>query len=67
MDTILEDNRLYTRAELRELGLLNYAPMSFLRWEKDNLLTPVKPGGRPCSRTHYWGWNVKAFLKTRAK
>jgi len=58
----LEDNRLYTRQEL--LGL-SYSSTQFQRWGEAGLLTPVKPGGSPSSRVHYWGWNVNDFLSAR--
>jgi hypothetical protein len=60
----LEDNRLYTRQELRKFGL-NYSSTQFQRWEDAGLLTPVKPGGTPFSRVHYWGRNVNDFLTAR--
>lgn len=62
----LVDDQLYTRKELKQIGL-KYSPTQFGRWEADDLLTPVKPGGKPSSRVHYWGWNVKSFLRSRSK
>ena len=59
-----EDNRLYTRQELRKVGL-SYSSTQFQRWEEAGLLTPVKPGGTRSSRVHYWGWNLNNFLATR--
>jgi hypothetical protein len=61
----LEDDRLYTRQELRKFGLA-YSPTQFQRWEGAELLTPVKPGGTRSSRVHYWGRNVNDFLRTRS-
>ena len=54
----------YTRTELRKLGL-DYSSTQFQRWEAAGKLTPVKPNGSPASRVHYWGWNVKALIRTR--
>ena len=54
----------YTRTELRKLGL-DYSSTQFQRWEAAGKLTPVKPSGSPASRVHYWGWNVKALIRTR--
>lgn len=59
-----EDERLYTRQELRKLGLA-YSSTQFQRWEAKGLLIPVKPNGIS-SRVHYWGWNVNDFLSTRS-
>ena len=60
----LDDERLVTRNELRQLGL-NYSSTQYQRWERKKKLTPVKPGGSPSSRVHYrWG-EVKVFLSTR--
>ncbi len=61
----LEDDRLYTRQELRKLGRA-FSSTQFQRWEKNGLLTPVKPGGTRSARVHYWGWNVNDFLGTRS-
>lgn len=55
----LEDGRLYTRNELRLLGL-KYSSTQFLRWE-DIGLVPVKPPGQS-SRVHYLGSVVKRFF-----
>lgn len=60
-----ENDRLYTRQEVRELSGLKHCNMQFLRWEAKNLLIPVKPNGR-FSRVHYWGWNVNDFLGARS-
>jgi hypothetical protein len=61
----LEDERLYTRQELRKAGL-TYSSTQYQRWEDAGLLTPVKPGGTRSSRVHYWGRNVNDFLGTRS-
>src|SRR4051812_49003858 len=61
----LIDDHLYTRKELQQKGL-RYSRTQFQRWEDDELLTPVKPGGKPSSRPHYLGLNVKAFLLSRS-
>jgi hypothetical protein len=55
---------LLTRNECRKIGL-NYANTSFQRWEKDNLLTPHKPGGRRSARVHYYEDEVLAFIGSR--
>lgn len=60
----LEDERLYTRQELRKVGL-SYSSTQFQRWETKGLLVAVKLNGRS-SRVHYWGRNVNAFLGTRS-
>ena len=65
MSLKLDDERLVTREQLREMGL-NYSSTQYGRWEKAKLLTPVKPGGTRSSRVHYRWSNVKLFLGTRS-
>jgi hypothetical protein len=55
---------LVTRNECRQMGL-KYSSMQFLRWEKMELLTPIKPAGR-YSRVHYRIEQVKALIEARA-
>jgi|NGEPerStandDraft_6_1074524.scaffolds.fasta_scaffold207068_1 hypothetical protein len=59
-----EDDRLYTRQEVRKAGL-SYSSTQFQRWEATGRLIPVKPNGRS-SRVHYWGANLNDFLGTRS-
>ena len=60
-----EDDRLYTRQEVRKAGL-SYSSTQFQRWEATGGLIPVKPNGTRSSRVHYWGWNLNDFLGTRS-
>ena len=60
----LDDDSLYTRGQLREVGL-NYSSTQFGRWESAKLLTAFKPGGLPSSRVHYLGREVKTLLRSR--
>ena len=53
---------LVTRQEVREMGL-NVTSTQFLRYENDELLTPLKPGGRRSARVHYRIEQVEALLR----
>jgi hypothetical protein len=57
----LDDNVLYTRKQLRKLGLI-YSSTQFLRWEKAGLKGYKAPGRS--SRVHYLGKDIKAFFSS---
>ncbi len=53
---------LVTRNEVREMGL-KVSSTQFLRYEDDNLLHPIKVGGRRSARVHYRIEEVEALLR----
>jgi hypothetical protein len=61
----LDDDCLLTRKQVRQLGL-DYSSTQFGRWEEDELLVAVKPGGKRSSRVHYRVGNIKAFMVKRS-
>jgi hypothetical protein len=61
----LDDDCLLTRKQVRQLGL-DYSSTQFGRWEEDELLIAVKPGGKRSSRVHYRVGNIKAFMVKRS-
>jgi hypothetical protein len=60
----LDDDCLLTRKQVRQLGL-DYSSTQFGRWEEDELLIAVKPGGKRSSRVHYRVGNIRAFMVRR--
>jgi hypothetical protein len=61
----LDDDCLLTRKQVRQLGL-DYSSTQFGRWEEDELLVAVKPGGKRSSRVHYRVGNIRAFMVKRS-
>jgi hypothetical protein len=61
----LDDDCLLTRKQVRQLGL-DYSSTQFGRWEEDELLIAVKPGGKRSSRVHYRVGNIRAFMVRRS-
>jgi hypothetical protein len=59
------ERKLVTRNEVRKMGL-NVTNTSFIRYEKDGLLTPLKVANRPSSRVYYALDEVMAMLSTRS-
>jgi len=55
----LDDNKLYTRQALRQMGL-TYSSTQFLRWEAAGLGTLKAPGRS--ARVHYTGKALKTFF-----
>lgn len=53
---------LVTRNEVREMGL-NVSSTQFGRYEDDELLHPIKVGGRRSARVHYRIEEVEALLR----
>lgn len=56
--------KLMTRNDCRKLGLA-YSNTQFQRWERDRLLTAIKPGRRRSSRVYYDAEEVESFLNTK--
>jgi DNA-binding transcriptional MerR regulator len=54
---------LMTRNDVRKLGV-EVTNTTFQRWEKAELLTPIKPNGR-ASRVYYKREQVERLISTR--
>jgi hypothetical protein len=57
---------LVTRNEVREMGL-NVSSTQFGRYEKDQLLHPIKPGARRSARVYYRVEEVHALLDIKPR
>lgn len=60
----LDDAILYTRKQLRKLGL-SYSSTQFLRWEQAGLRALKAPGRS--SRVHYVGKDIKDFFSRNTR
>lgn len=60
------EKTLVTRKEIRAMGL-TVSRTQFGRYEKDGLLTAIKPGGRRSARVYYHVEEVRKLLAARSR